>query len=353
MSDTVTIVDRVRAAARLHRRRALARVAPTLPSLPDLVTSWFALLDSWTLHRCMRVCVLWRDLAREPTLHTVVSLPSQHGFMDRRMRALLTDAALRRLIALSSGGLLELRLHEMPNVTEEGLAGLIDHANLRSVSLTRCSRMTHLVTASLPPSVRTLQLEGCPKIRARHMPALTRQFLGTRPNFGISLDIFACTECCEVEPVRDQARCSAPACDMAQSGDTFCRACRGHLECSGCGEARCEECRPPNAYRKCRCGRRYCEECVPLSARTCSDCGKACCSQCVVAATCTPQDGGDGCGASVQRCRRCMMSAPACTACGALQREPENDFEPWARVKERLAGLGRTGGAPSNPVMVS
>tara|TARA_B110001452_G_scaffold227579_1_gene202564 strand:- start:82 stop:1140 length:1059 start_codon:yes stop_codon:yes gene_type:complete len=349
MEDSSTILARVRAAARLHRRRALARAAPTLPSLPDLVTSWFALLDSWTLHRCMRVCVLWRDLAREPTLHTIISLPSQHGLMDRRMRALLTDEALRRIIALSNGGLLELRLHDMPNVTEYGLAGLLESMSLRSVSLTRCVRMTHMVPSMLPDSVRKLQLEGCPKIRARHMPILNGQFLDTRPA-DASLDIFACTECCEVEPVRDLARCSAPACDMAQSGETFCRQCRGHLECSGCGEARCEECRPPNAYRKCRCGRRYCEDCEPESAVTCSDCGKACCSGCVVAATCAPQD-GDGCGASVQRCRRCQMSAPACTACGALQHEPGNDFEPWARVKERLAAYGLSG-APSNPVVI-
>ena len=45
------------------------------------------------------------------------------------------------------------------------------------------------------------------------------------------------------------------------------------------------------------------------------------------------------------------MSAPACTACGAVQREPESDFEPWARVKERLAAYGLSG-APSNPVVI-
>ena len=83
----------------------------------------------------------------------------------------------------------------------------------------------------------------------------------------------------------------------------------------------------------------------------CSDCGKACCSGCVVASTCAPQDGSDSCGTSVQRCRRCQMSAPACTACGAVQREPESDFEPWARVKERLAAYGLSG-APSNPVVI-
>lgn len=345
MENAPSVIARVRAAARAHRRRALVRAAPTLPSEGDLVSCWFALLDGWTLHRCMRVCVLWRDLAREPALHTVISLPSQYGLMDRRMRGLLIDAALQRLIALAQGGLIELRLHDMPNVTEDGLAGLLDHPNLRSVSLTRCVRMTHTVPRRLPPSVGKLQLEGCPKIKARHLPGELNSFPG-------ELDIFACSECCEVEPVRSLARCSAPACDMRHRGDKFCRECRGHLECSSCGEARCEECRTLDAYRKCRCGRCYCESCVPLTARTCSDCGKACCAHCVVVATCTPQDGGDGCGASVQRCRRCMASAPTCTVCGAVQREPTNDFEPYSVVRARGGRGGGAGGAPINSVVV-
>ena len=46
------------------------------------------------------------------------------GVVDHAGRALaLTDAAVARLIALSAGGLVSLRLHNMPSVTSAGLAG--------------------------------------------------------------------------------------------------------------------------------------------------------------------------------------------------------------------------------------
>ena len=47
------------AAAREHRRRTQLRAhegtaQSLLPTLNDIVLLWLSLLDTWTLHRCMR-----------------------------------------------------------------------------------------------------------------------------------------------------------------------------------------------------------------------------------------------------------------------------------------------------------
>ena len=326
IESTQTILRRVQTAARAHRRRAQGGGTPC-PAVPELISSWLSLLDTLMLHRCMRVCRSWAELARDPALHTAIFLPSEHAMMNGRQRAALTDEAVHRLIALAAGGLVSLRLHNMPALTCGGLVGLRGQPALHSVALTSCARITHEIVGLLPPSVRSLEVAGCKRITAHAFST----YLHGQP---FEIDCFVCDECYEIGPSRDRVRCSAPACAWTEAGLRVCRNCKPATECAGCGTARCADCGP--AYARCRCGQRFCADCEPASLRPCSDCSKAVCARCTVSRPCEPRREGEGCGAQVERCRRCASSGPQCAACGAVQAELPLDFEPYRKARARM-----------------
>ena len=136
------LLERVRGAARQTRKRVVdaRRTAVALPTQPELVLMWLAHLETFDLHRAMRACRAWLELGRlEPSLHSVISLPSQSTLMSATQKRQLTDERLANLMSLAQGTLTKLRLFAMPKVSLAGLELLRQQPFLHTLSLQQCT----------------------------------------------------------------------------------------------------------------------------------------------------------------------------------------------------------------------
>ena len=342
------LLERVRGAARQTRKRVVdaRRTAVALPMQPELVLMWLAHLETFDLHRAMRACRAWHELGRlEPSLHSVISLPSQSTLMSATQKRQLTDERLANLMSLAQGTLTKLRLFAMPKVSLAGLELLRQQPFLHTLSLQQCTglkagrqgpQLQDLLSAL--PSLRVLELDGCHQgLRLENPRNMNALELATWPSDctwstrPVMMDISTCDDCGLVQTSDHFSLCNGAEC-VATAERTMvclnasdrwrpfrrCNECKPIRRCARCPRAFCQECTEVEGvdWRSCDgCGLDFCGcstggsignatggsigNALPFVGFSCADCGRERCDACLTEVVCL------GCGERTLVCRRC------------------------------------------------
>lgn len=348
MSEMTMLLERVRGAARQTRKRVVdaRRTAVALPTQPELVLMWLAHLETFDLHRAMRACRAWLELGRlEPSLHSVISLPSQSTLMSATQKRQLTDERLANLMSLAQGTLTKLRLFAMPKVSLAGLELLRQQPFLHTLSLQQCTglkagrqgpQLQDLLSAL--PSLRVLELDGCHQgLRLENPRNMNALELATWPSDctwstrPVMMDISTCDDCGLVQTSDHFSLCNGAEC-VATAERTMvclnasdrwrpfrrCNECKPVRRCARCPRAFCQECTEVEGvdWRSCDgCGLDFCGcstggsignatggsigNALPFVGFACADCGRERCDACLTEVVCL------GCGERTLVCRRC------------------------------------------------